>query len=235
VEHRFFVDPSSGTPQANRSRFNMKIVNTLCVALALVVLSGHLADAEPARSTVGQGSADESTESSRAAAAFITARDAAVERASERAARATAVSITDNWWDTRAGQLQYARLQLEALDKDLAQLDELGVQPWPALYESSSGSWTIQDLEDRSKGLEDAVSGIVDFLEWQLGVKAPAGQTPPQEDDVRVRLEQIQETAAIVRLNVPAVISGAALDVAMLIQVLEDLANIRSLASSLRN
>jgi hypothetical protein len=63
-------------------------------------------------------------------------RAEAIARVAEAAARrnavAASVSITDNWWDARAGRQQYVQLRLEGFDKDLMGFDRLGIEPWPS-------------------------------------------------------------------------------------------------------
>ena len=198
----------------------MKISNAISAGLVLVLLSPHL------------GAVPQS-ESERAEA-FARARAEAVARAERAAAVAGAAAITDNWWDTPAGRRRYAQLRQEDFDKDLARFEELGVEPWPSTYDASSGRWIVADIEDRSKELEEATSGIIEFIEWQDSVEAGDNEALSQEEDVRVRLERIQQMAASVRPKITEVTSGTVLNVVMFIDVLQDLSDIRTLARSLR-
>jgi hypothetical protein len=157
------------------------------------------------------------------------------EAAALRAAVAASVSITDNWWDTPAGRRQYVQLRLEGFDKDLVRFDRFGIEPWTSTYDGSSGQWTVQDIDVRSKELKEATSGVIDFIEWLLNVKAGEDPSPPQDVDVQVRLERIQQIATRVRPRIIEVTTGEVLDIFLFAEVLQDLSEVRALATNLHD
>jgi hypothetical protein len=57
--------------------------------------------------------------------------------------------------------------------------------------------------------------------------------TPPQDVDVQVRLERIQQIATRVRPRIIEVTAGEVLDILLFAEVLQDLSEVRALATTL--
>jgi hypothetical protein len=152
----------------------------------------------------------------------------------EASRRDIANFVSSTYWDTPAGRRQVARMRREEFLQAMSRFVELGTEPWETRYDERRRRVVLAD-EDQAEDLEDAVEGIMDYIERAHRLEDIEVDVPAAGEALDERIRGIQAMVREVLPGIGSVVGGDLLDVVKFIEVRESLARIHALSRSLRD
>jgi hypothetical protein len=152
----------------------------------------------------------------------------------EASRRDIANFVSSTYWDTPAGRRQVARMRREEFQQAMSRFVELGTEPWETRYDDRRRRVVLAD-EDQAEDLEDAVEGIMDYIERAHRLEDIEVDVPAADEALDERIRGIQAMVREVLPGIGSVVGGDLLDVVKFIEVRESLARIHALSRSLRD
>jgi hypothetical protein len=150
----------------------------------------------------------------------------------EASRRDIANFVSSNYWDTPAGRRQVARMRREEFQQAMSRFVELGTEPWETRYDERRRRVVLAD-EDQAEDLEDAVEGIMDYIERAHRLEDIEVDVPAADEALDERIRGIQALVREVLPGIESVVGGDLLDVVKFVEVRESLARIHALSRSL--
>jgi hypothetical protein len=150
----------------------------------------------------------------------------------EASRRDIANFVSSTYWDTPAGRRQVARMRREEFLQAMSRFVELGTEPWETRYDERRRRIVLAD-EDQAEDLEDAVEGIMDYIERAHRLEDIEVDVPAAGEALDERIRGIQAMVREVLPGIGSVVGGDLLDVVKFVEVRESLARIHALSRSL--